>query len=450
MVDSNLLPIFTLVQILFHFPTSTAFLITISYHNFHRLHRFSQPVPFHFTLIPILHISKTQQRCSINCHLPHYYTNHCSLSANPLLIISAEQNQARRDRFYRRQQRRSLNNMEDDAAAGPPADPNLAAILASANTNNAQLNATLQALLAHFATPLTPVHDLFSSNLPFNLAHRSGLTAYEQACAPLKTKWDGSADEYPTLLIELRDKARDCKWDAPGDTGITTIPQAGNNFNILYNHHGLTTASIDAAYLARTNDRAVQNARCMYKCLKGSLTGDALTSIFNTPGNAPAHDDGIELLFKCTKLSTVSSVRLANQAVNDLNNYCPSTKNFVIPDIFEDIAKSFIIIASSRSLLDTDKITYALSIIKKIKQPTPFARFTERKEDEYDAGSLLNYNSFSQEVLLQYKKIKTDDPEHKFRGSLSTVHEDIVAMYTKVQAATTKSAPRTTRKMSAP
>ena len=136
-----------------------------------------------------------------------------------------------------------------------PIDPALAAFLTGANTNNAQLNTTLQALLTHFTTPTIPVHDLYASPNAFNLAQRSGLTAYEKACEPLKVKWDGGSTGYPSFIIELRDRARDCKWDTPGITGIMNIPQDASTINILHNYHGLQEASVNAAFAARTNLR---------------------------------------------------------------------------------------------------------------------------------------------------------------------------------------------------
>ena len=135
------------------------------------------------------HFKLQPQRCYSTSGLRHQQAISCSLSAKFSLTITSQQNHARRNRFFCRQFERDQTrgqtiNMEDTGAtagtagAAPPTDPNLAALLASANTNNVQLNATLQALLNHFATPSVPVHDLFASSQPFNLAHRSGLTAY--------------------------------------------------------------------------------------------------------------------------------------------------------------------------------------------------------------------------------------------------------------------------------
>ena len=177
---------------------------------------------------------------SLNSHLLHqqrYSSTSIAVTSIDIILSQRELNRRiqqdtdRRERLLRRNQ----DIMADDAV--PPAaaavDPAIAALLDSNNTNSLQLNATLQALLNHFATPSTQVHDLFESPDPFNLGTRSGLTAYEQACKPLPSKWNGGSSDYPTLIIELIDKARDCKWDATNGTGIITIPQDGTDINIL-------------------------------------------------------------------------------------------------------------------------------------------------------------------------------------------------------------------------
>ena len=94
-----------------------------------------------------------QHRCASNTRLRQQQTySHTSSNKSHLniTISSAQENQARRDHFYRRQQaardqsQQRPNMADDDPAAAPPVNADLAAILASANTNNAQLNATLQ------------------------------------------------------------------------------------------------------------------------------------------------------------------------------------------------------------------------------------------------------------------------------------------------------------------
>ena len=449
-----LLPISRFLLVAFFLTTSSSHSLPFTFPEHH--HR-RNSVHIH------LYRFNYRQRYALKSNLPQqhsYLTPSLSEPSTDTILSPQEidrrlqQDILRRQRLERRNLAMSSETEDTGLPAEPPVpvpvDPALTTLLTNANTNNEQLNATLQVLLTHFSAPSVPVHDLFASNQPFNLAHQSGLAAYEQACAPLKSKWNGGPSDYPTFLIELRDCARDCKWDASGTTGIVNIPQHGRAINVLHNHHGLREASVLDAYAAGTEPRAVQNSKSMYKCIKSSLTGDALTSIFNTPGNAPTHDDGIELFFKCTKLSTISSVRLANKAIADLNTYCPSTRAFELPMVFEDIAKHFILVSASRSLSDSDKIPHALAIIKKIQQPSTFARFVERKEDEYDAGTLMNYQVFSQDVLLQYQKIKDTDAEHKFRGSLSTIQEDIIAMMAKAKTDSAKLSSRPVRRQTNP
>ena len=69
-----------------------------------------------------------QQRCSPKCHLPHLYVYHTSLIdlnlSRPNISSTAQQNQARRDRWDRRQQQwqRSMASAPEDPVA-PPAPP---------------------------------------------------------------------------------------------------------------------------------------------------------------------------------------------------------------------------------------------------------------------------------------------------------------------------------------
>ena len=66
---------------------------------------------------------------------------------------------------------------------------------------------------------------------------------------------------------------------------------------------------------------------------------------------------------------------------------------------------------------DQQRIPHTIAILKKIQQPSNFVRFIERKEEEFDAGLLTNYQSFTNDVVVQYQKLKDDDTEGKFRGS---------------------------------
>ena len=159
-----------------------------------------------------------QQRYAPKSDLPKQQGYlHTSLRSISTILSQEEQNRRIQQEIQRqiRRQRRNEPIMADENPPDPAVvDPAVAALLATNNTNNVQLNATLQALLNHFATPTAQIHDLFESPNAFNLSNRSGLTAYEQACSALDFKWDGGASQYPTFLIELQDRVRDCKWAA--------------------------------------------------------------------------------------------------------------------------------------------------------------------------------------------------------------------------------------------
>ena len=126
---------------------------------------------------------------------------------------------------------------------------NLAAVLGNLATAIANMNAPAAPNAA------APVLDPFAAADPFDLSSRAGDAAFKQACAAITPHWDGTIDKFPPFVISLKVRAREAHWTAPAPTGIAEI----GGHNIFDDYFSLTPAEVEAARVARNNDRAVQN-----------------------------------------------------------------------------------------------------------------------------------------------------------------------------------------------
>jgi hypothetical protein len=55
--------------------------------------------------------------------------------------------------------------------------------------------------------------------------------------------------------------------------------------NLLTGHHNISDADLETARTARTDPRALQNAKAVYKCLKKSVTGNLRSTLFGQASN---------------------------------------------------------------------------------------------------------------------------------------------------------------------
>ena len=111
-----------------------------------------------------------------------------------------------------------------------------------------------------------PVHHLFSSTAAFDLSTRSGENAFKQMCEPLSHRWDGSPN-YFSLFIAALELRSTIHWNDATNNGIMKV--VGKD--LLTKYHDITDANITAACIGRTDNRALQNARALFKCLKSSV-----------------------------------------------------------------------------------------------------------------------------------------------------------------------------------
>ena len=301
-------------------------------------------------------------------------------------------------------------------------------------TTNETLAQALQALATAIQRlqpqPAAVTHpvilDPFSSNNAFDLGTRSGSAAYEKISSPLDVLWDGAVETFPSFVVALRIRARKGKWDAPGNTGILTVDAK----NVLTDYHSVTDAQITAAGVSRTNDRAVQNCRAMYTCIEQSITGDIKDTIFSQFDNIPDEGDGITLFKKLTTFTSVASLQLSILSFNNITNFNPFDWNFSIPIINSKLLHLFILATTStRTLLDAERIQHTLNVYSKILQPESWAQWVRTKCDEFEENKITNCQSFMNTATVKFNKII--GKAGKFQGSVTTVQEDIVAMFAK-------------------
>ena len=179
--------------------------------------------------------------------------------------------------------------------------------------NNAALAVAIQALIqviqgmqqhqAVAPAANVPILDPFASNAPFNLASRAGDTAFQRASSALDETWDGTVETFPSFIIALRIRSAEVGWNAAAPQGVVTI--AGHN--LFTEYHSITDQDITNEFTNRVNDRAVQNSKTMYQCIKASITGDLKATIFGQAGNLPTREDGPTLFKTLTSFTMVAN-----------------------------------------------------------------------------------------------------------------------------------------------
>ena len=299
----------------------------------------------------------------------------------------------------------------------------------SDNTVLANAIAALAAAVAAIRPPaVTPkiYEDPFATNDPFDLSSRVGSNAFLSSSAPLDVIWDGDVANFPSFVVALRLRAKEAKWDAAGDSGILTI----SGKDILTEYHSISTTDIEAARTARTNNRALQNSRAMYSCIKNSIKGDIRDTIFTQFDNIPDYEDGDTLFKKITTFTTVASLQLSMLSFTNILNFSPSDHQFNIATINSKLIHLFILsTTSSRTLDEAERISHTINVYKKIVQPESWAQWVRTKEDSFEEGNITVCQSFMNAAVMKYNKIICE--MGKFTGSMTTVQEDIVAMVAK-------------------
>ena len=279
-----------------------------------------------------------------------------------------------------------------------------------------------------------PVFDPFDSNDPFDLSTRAGSTAYTTISAPLDEIWDGHVSTFPSFIVALRLRGEEGKWNAPAPHGILSFPTgvgAATN-NILTDYHSVTEAQIVTARTARVDQRAIQNAKAMFNCVKGSIKGALKDTIFTQFGNMPTHSDGTALFKTLTGFTTVASLQLSMLSFQNILEFNPFDWDFNIPTINGKLIHLFTLATTqSRALDESERIQHTLNVYSKILQPEMWAQWVRNKIDSFEEGGITVCQDFMNTATMKYNKIACTTSG--FKGSVHTVHDDIVAMMAKSQ-----------------
>ena len=288
------------------------------------------------------------------------------------------------------------------------------------------------------AVPPAPTYATFPTDTPFDLDTRAGSRAFSQMCEPLESKWDGTPQSFAPFLLELRVRSQEVKWDAAAPHGIMSYPhttgtaphQVTTNHHLLTNYHELTAPIVEAARLARTDDRAIQNALGLYKCIKHSITGDLHTMMLDQQGHFTANEDGPKLLVHLLSMTTTNSLNMAIQAMTEIQTFDPAAHQYSIPNINTAFKRLFILATTgTRAIPDREKIQHVLTAYKRIKQPDDWARWVQIQTEAFEARNILFCQTFMNDAALKYQSIVSEHAE--FKGSANTIRDDIVAMLAK-------------------
>ena len=269
-----------------------------------------------------------------------------------------------------------------------------------------------------------PLLNPYTSDVPFDLSSRAGAQAFTNSCAVLDDTWDGTADAFPTFIVALRVRAREVNWGAQVPQGILTY----GNANLLTDYHSITQGQLTTAFNNRTNDRAIQNSKAMYRCIKASITGDLKTTVFDQIDNLPTNEDGPSLFKLLTSFTTISSLQLSMLAFRQILDFDPAAHEFKIATVNTKLNHLFVLATTPhRRLEDLERISHTLNAYSRIKQPETWAQWVRNQVDDYDRGNIANCQDFMNQAVIKYNKIDGIS-EDGFKGSSTTLQEDIVAM----------------------
>ena len=297
------------------------------------------------------------------------------------------------------------------------------------NTALASAISALSAAIAAMHPPAIitpPVLDPFASTDPFDLSSRAGASAYQLSSSPLDELWDGTVASFPSMVLSLCLRFRECRWNASSPQGILKV----GGQDILTNYHSITNANIETARTNRTNSRAIQNSKAMFRCLKSSIKGDLKDTIFTQYENLPEHEDDISLFKQLTTFTTVASLQLSMISFQNILDFDPSDFKFNIPVINGKLIHLFVLATTqTRSLLPSERIQHTMNVYSKVLQPEAWAQWVRNKIDSFEIGTIVDCQDFMNSAVMKYNQIVGRDGD--FGGSITTVQADIVAMFAK-------------------
>lgn len=197
--------------------------------------------------------------------------------------------------------------------------------------------------------------------------------------------------------------------------------------NFFADYNSITVTQATAAHGLRVDDRAVQNSRALYRCLKASITGDLRTTVFDQFANVPNHEDGPTLFLTLTSFTMASAIQLSMIASKNILEFDPAEHRFHIPTINTQLNHLFVLATTAnRTLHNSERLQHIITVYSRIKQPESWAQWVRIQIDRIEDGTVTVPQDFMNSAALKYTKISTTDSG--FQGSSNTLQEDIVAM----------------------
>ena len=113
--------------------------------------------------------------------------------------------------------------------------------------------------------------------------------------------------------------------------------------DLFSENFSISEAVLDTARLARTNARAIQNSKTLYKCLKSSIEGDLCATIVEQDGNIPLHEDGPLFFKRLASFTMAASLQLSMLSFQQILQFDPAEHNFSVPIINTKLNHLFVL-----------------------------------------------------------------------------------------------------------
>ena len=175
-----------------------------------------------------------------------------------------------------------------------------------------------------------------------------------------------------------------------------------------------------------------------------------------TNTNLMTSQDGVELFVVMTRFTSVSSMQLSIMAFDEIIRFDPSKFEFNISKINVQLNQWFTLATTSTRILgQNERIQHTIVAYMRIRQPEEWARWAQQQGDLFDEGMLQSSvvtvpptpiicQDFMNRAQMKYTRI-IQKQSGEFKGSLSTIQEEIVAMMSAVTKKNTTSIPRSGR-----
>ena len=124
-------------------------------------------------------------------------------------------------------------------------------------------------------------------------------------------------------------------------------------------------------------------------------------------------------------------------------NFNPFNYKFNIPVINSKLIHLFVLATTlTRQLLESKRIQHTLNVYSKIMQPDIWAQWVRAKVDIFKEETITKSQDFMNTVNIKYNKIISSSTNGKLQSYITSVHDDIVAMFAKSSKSGNKRKPQ--------